>query len=96
MNTLTTIGRSLCAALLAAALQAQLPPEIQLDSHMLAAREAAEKEDWRTALNALRSAEDLQFAHDLELPPEFHLVSALVDLSCYRVRIRLESCNSLI
>ena len=81
MNTINTIDRLLCAALLAAALQAQLPPEIQLDSHMLAAREAAEREDWRTALYALRSAEDLHFVHDLELPPDFHLVSALVDLS---------------
>ncbi len=81
MNTGTTIGRVLCAALLAAVLQAQLPPEVELDRQMLAAREAREEGDWLQLGLSLLEVKQLGEEHGLELSPEFQLLSAELRLT---------------
>ena len=81
MNTSTTIGRVLCAALLAAVLQAQLPPEVELDRQMLAAREARAEGDWLQMGLSLLEVKELGEEHGLELPPEFRLLYAELRLT---------------
>ena len=81
MNTGTTIGCVLCAALLAAVLQAQLPPEVELDRQMLAAREAREEGDWLQLGLSLLEVKQLGEEHGLELSPEFQLLSAELRLT---------------
>lgn len=75
-----TIGRALCAALLGIALQAQLPPEIELDRQFLAAREARAQENWLSVHLALAALRELSEEHDLELPPEFRFLRAELSL----------------
>ena len=77
---LGTVGRTSCAALLGIALQAQLPPEIELDRQLLAAREARAEEDWLSVHLALVAASELSEEHDLELPPEYRFLRAEVSL----------------
>ena len=81
MNTSTTIGCVLCAALLAAVLEAQLPPEVELDRQMLAAREARADGDWLQMGLSLLEVKELGEEHGLELPPEFQLLSAELRLT---------------
>ena len=70
------IGCTSCAALLGIALQAQLPPEIELDRRLLAAHEARLEEDWLSVHLALVAASELSEEHNLELPPEYRLLRA--------------------
>ena len=77
---LGTIGRTLCAALMGIALQAQLPPEVELDRQLLAAREARGEKDWLSVRWALAAVRELSEEHDLELPPEFRFLRAELSL----------------
>ena len=62
----------------AAALPVQLPPEIELDRRLLAAREAVAAGEWIEAHNSLIAAEKLKDEQSLELPPEFWFLRARV------------------
>ena len=77
---LGTIGRTLCAALMGIALQAQLPPEVELDRQLLAAREARGEKDWLSVHLALAAVRELSEEHDLELPLEFRFLRAELSL----------------
>ena len=77
---LATIGRTLCAALLGIVVQAQLPPEVELDRRLLAAREARLEEDWLSVHLALVAASELSEEHNLELPAEYRFLRAEVSL----------------
>ena len=61
-------------------LQAQLPPEVELDLKMLAAREARAERNWLQVWMNLLKVEKLSEEHDLELPPEFRLLYAELKL----------------
>ena len=75
-----TIGCALCTALLGIALQAQLPPEVELDRQLLAAREARAERDWLSVQSALAAVRDLSEEHDLKLPPDFRFLRAELSL----------------
>ena len=57
---------------------AQLPPEIQADRYLLAARQAIERQNFTAAQTALDKMSLLETEKDLELPEEFHFRSAQV------------------
>ena len=62
----------------AAALPVQLPPEIEVDRRLLAAREAVAAGEWIEAHNSLVAAEKIKDEQSLELPPEFWFLRAQV------------------
>ena len=64
--------------LTATAAVAQLPPEIQADRYLLAARQAIERQDFAGAQAALDKMSLLETEQGLELPEEFYFRSAQV------------------
>ena len=64
--------------LAATAAVAQLPPEIQADRYLLAARQAIERQDFAGAQAALDKMSLLETEQGLELPEEFYFRSAQV------------------
>ena len=64
--------------LTATAAVAQLPPEIQADRYVLAARQAIERQDFAGAQAALDKMNLLETEQGLELPEEFYFRSAQV------------------
>ena len=63
---------------LAAALPAQLPPEVQLDRYMRQAAAAIEREDYEAASAALDKVGELKIGYGLELPDLYFFRGALV------------------
>ena len=57
---------------------AQLPPEIQADRYLLAARQAIERQDFAAAQTALDKMSSLETEKGLKLPEEFYFRSAQV------------------
>ena len=57
---------------------AQLPPEIQADRYLLAARQAIERQDFTAAQSALDKMSSLETEKGLKLPEEFYFRSAQV------------------
>ena len=57
---------------------AQLPPEIQADRYLLAARQAIERQDFTAAQTALDKMSSLETEKGLKLPEEFYFRSAQV------------------
>ena len=56
----------------------QLPPEIQADRYLLAARQAIERQDFTAAQTALDKMSSLETEKGLKLPEEFYFRSAQV------------------
>ena len=70
--------------LAATAAVAQLPPEIQADRYLLAARQAIEGQDFTAAQAALDKMSLLETEQGLELPEEFYFRSAQVAQQTHR------------
>ena len=70
--------------LAATAAVAQLPPEIQADRYLLAARQAIEGQDFTGAQAALDKMSLLETEQGLELPEEFYFRSAQVAQQTHR------------
>ena len=63
---------------------AQLPPEIQADRYLLAARQAIERQDFTAAQTALDKMSSLETEKGLKLPEEFYFRSAQVAHQTHR------------
>ena len=63
---------------------AQLPPEIQADRYLLAARQAIERQDFAAAQTALDKMSSLETEKGLKLPEEFYFRSAQVAHQTHR------------
>ena len=77
----TGIAAGLLAALLLPALPAQLPPEVELDRHMLKAQTALAAGNLLSVHDSLMRIEKLQEEHGVEIPADFLFLKARLHLA---------------
>ena len=70
---------------------AQLPPEIQVDKHLIHAEQLHTAKDYAAAFEVMQKIIALQKEHSLAVPDDFHFKYAQVALSADSMRIALES-----
>ena len=87
------IGFFISALVLTGPASAQLPPEIMVDKHLIAAEQLIGAEDYVNAFNVMKKIMALQKEHNLALPDEFLFKYAQVALKTGEPRTALDAVN---